>query len=270
MKLTFSTLACPNWSFPQVVGAAAAYGVQGIDPRGLGAEIDITKLPRFDAELESTLALLRQHGLEMPCLNTSIALVTPAAERWEMMLEECGRYAKLAGRAGSKYLRVFGGAVPKGMTHEEAAGLARRHLRQLVKICQGHRCQALLETHDDWATSGQVMELLGEFGAEEAGVLWDVENAYRRGEAPGETAKALAAYLRHIHFKDGKQRDGKYRPCLLGEGDLPLPEIIRAMRGVGYDQWICLETEKRWHPEAAPEPEQSLPQFVQYMKAHWQ
>jgi hypothetical protein len=45
--------------------------------------------------------------------------------------------------------------------------------------------------------------------------------------------------------------------------------VIEALRAIGYDQWICLETEKRWHPQAAPEQEQSLPQFVHYVREHW-
>jgi len=55
VRLTFSTLACPNWSFPQIVGAAAAHGLAGIDPRGLGEEIDVTRLPLFASELGATL-----------------------------------------------------------------------------------------------------------------------------------------------------------------------------------------------------------------------
>jgi len=270
MKLCFSTLVCPNWSFPEMVGAAAAYGLQGIDLRGIGPEIDVTKLHSFEAELTDMLDLLRRHGLEMPCMNTSIVLVTPASERWEMMLDECQRYAKLAARTGTRFLRIFGGVVPKGMTHAQAITLARRHLRQLEKACARHSCQALLETHDTWATSELILELLEGFSSTQVGVLWDIEHPCRRGEDPSKTAGALREYILHVHLKDCLREGDKSFPRLLGQGDLPLPRIIQAMRAIAYDRWICLETEKRWHPQVAPEPEQSLPQFVQYMKEHWQ
>lgn len=269
MKLSFSTLACPHWSLPEVIGAAAAHGFAGIDLRGLGPEIDVTRHVRFDGELDSTLDLLRRHGLEMPCLNTSIALVTPAPERWQMMLDEGRRHALLAGRLGSRYLRIFGGAAPRGMMRAEAAGLARRHLRQLIRICRPQGCQVLLETHDAWSTGEEVMDLLGPFDPDEAGVLWDIEHPCRRGERPRQTAQAIRTHLRHLHFKDALHENGRYIPRLLGEGRLPLKETIQALREVGYEQWICLETEKRWHPETAPEPEESLPQFVRFMRANW-
>lgn len=269
MKLTFSTLACPNWSLPQIVGAAAAHGYDGIDLRGLGAEIDVTRVSRFGAEIGSTLELLHKHELAIPCLHTSVTLITPAQERWEMMLEECRRYAALAARLGSKFLRVFGGALPKGIGREHAAVMASRHLRQLVKLCGPFACMPIIETHDEWADSARVKELLAEFSPGEAGVLWDIEHPWRRGEAPVETAAALARFIRHVHFKDSRLRGTKAIPCLLGEGELPLSECINALKSIEYGGWICLEVEKRWHPEAAPEPEESLPHFVKYMGAHW-
>src|ERR1041385_4417699 len=245
MRLAVSTLSCPTWSFPQIVGAAAAHGVSGIDLRGIGAEIDATRLPLFDGELEATKELLGRHGLKMPCLNTSIALVTPASERWEMMLEECRRHARVAGRVGAPYLRVFGGAVPKGLTRNEAVSMGQRHLRQLAKLCHAHNCLPLLETHDEWSTSGQVMEILGGFEPEDAAALWDIEHPVRRGETPEQTGQALGRYAKHVHLKDSVRLNGKSEPRLLGDGDLPLKEILHALRDMKYDGWLCLETEKR-------------------------
>lgn len=269
MKLSVSTLACPNWSFPQVVGAAAAHGFSGIDPRGVGPEIDVTRLALFGDELAATLELLRNHGLVLHCLNTSVVLVTTAPDGWDAMLDECRRYAALAQRAGARFLRVFGGAVPRGLSHDEAATLARRHLAQLHKLCSPRNCQVLLETHDDWATSDRAMELLSRFRPDEVGALWDVDHACRAGESPRATASALGPYLRHVHFKDSVRENGKTVPRLIGKGDLPLEQVVASLRSIHYDGWVCLETEKRWHPDTAPEPEESLPQFVHWMRRHW-
>ena len=266
VRLSISTLACPNWSLPQIVGAVSAHGIQGIDLRGIGPEIDVTKLDVFDTEIDSTIELLRQHGVEVPCINTSIALVTTAPERWEMMLDECNRSARLAGRLKTPYLRIFGGAAPKGMTRNEALALARRRLGQLAKICAAHHCQVLVETHDDWATSAELHELLND-APPQIGVLWDIEHPYRRGEHPSDTA-SLARYIRHVHIKDSVRRNGPSIPRLLGEGELPLLDVMQALRKINYEGWICLETEKRWHPQAAPEPEESLPQFASWMRKH--
>ncbi len=265
MKLTLSTLACPNWTLDQIIDHAAANGIAGIDFRGIGAELDITQLPAFSTELPSTLKQLRDHHLSMPCLNSSVTLVTPMATKWEAMLSEARRYAQLAEKTETKFLRVFGGAVPTGMTRADAKTLARAHLQQLIDICKPHGCKPVLETHDAWTVSAAVLELIGDFTADQTAALWDLEHPWRSGESPADTALALSDRIQHVHIKDTIRRDGKSRPVLLGEGELPLGECIGALKNIGYDGWICLETEKRWHAEG-PDPEMSVPQFAGYMR----
>lgn len=265
--MCFSTLACPSWSLGQILEAAENFGIQGIDFRGVGHEIDITKLPAFSTDLETTLSDVRRRNLLLPCYNTSITLMTPASERWQMMLEECQRYATLAEKSNTKFLRIFGGAVPKEMTHAQGVMLGQRHLKQLIKICRPAGCKVLLETHDDWSRSNECMELVGEFETSDVGVLWDLEHPYRKSEAPNDTAQGLGNFLQHVHIKDSIPVDGKNIPKLLGEGNLPLKELLGALKAVNYSGWICLETEKRWFKDA-PEPEVCLPQFVEFMRGY--
>lgn len=267
MKLTISTLACPDWSLAQIVEACAAAGVEGIDFRGLGAEIDITHLPEFTTEMDQTLELLRRHNLQVPCFNTSVTLISPSPQRWQEMLDEAHRYATLAGKTATPFLRIFGGAVPRGVSRDEALSMAQRRLRQIVKICKPHGAQPILETHDDWSTSAAALQILHEFDPAEAAVLWDVEHTCRAGEAPADTAASLRRYIRHVHLKDSLPGEGKSVPKLLGEGDLPLADALKALRAIAYHGWICLETEKRWHPEIAPAPEVSVPHFARFMRS---
>ena len=269
MKLSFSTLSCPDWNLRQIIDAATANGIGGVDLRGLGEAIDITKSPPFTAELASTSEMLRSANLAVPCLHTSITLVAPAPERWQMMLEECQRHAQLAQQLGTRYIRVFGGVVPKEMTLDEARMQAQRHLRQLVKICRPLNCQPLVETHDDWSISERILELLHEIDPADAAVLWDMENSFRHGEPPLETATRLRRYIRHVHIRDSVRVDGKPQLRLLGQGELPLADMLSALKRIEYTGWITLETMKRWIPQDAPEPEDIIPQFASFMRENW-
>ena len=268
MRLTISTLACPDWPLDRIIAACARHGIGGIDFRGLGPEIDVTKHVAFGAGLEDTLALLRQYAIELPCFSTSVTLISPGPQRWQDMLDEARRYAVLAGRTGTPFLRIFGGAPPDDMTRDEALAMARRHLRQVLKICKPHGTMPLVETHATWSSSGQLKELLHEFDPADVGVLWDVEHPYRSGESPGDTAESLRRFIRHVHLKDSSCTNGKSTPRLLGQGDLPLGDFIKALRAIAYDGWICLETEKRWHGETAPDPDESIPHFATFMRAN--
>jgi sugar phosphate isomerase/epimerase len=173
----------------------------------------------------------------------------------------------LAGKTGTQFLRVFGGGIPAAMQREDARKIACDHLEELIKICKPHGCKPLVETHDSWILSEHVLQLVGGFDPSETGVLWDLEHPWRNGEAPLDTAKALSNRVEHIHIKDTVRRDGKSVPLLLGEGEVPLTDCLAALASIKYTGWICLETEKRWHREG-PEPEQSVPQFAEYMRVH--
>ena len=273
MRLAISTLACPDWTLEHIVDCCIANGIGGIEFRGLGTEIDITRTSSFTGGLARTLALLNKHKLQLPVFATSVTLVSPGPERWQDMLDEAHRYAELAGRTSTPFIRIFGGGVSNGIAEAEALSMARRHLRQIIKICKAQGVTPLLETHDAFATAAAVKQLLHELDPAEVGVLWDVEHTCRQGETPGDTAESLGRLIRHIHLKDSVA-DGtsttprKSLPCLLGQGELPLAEILKAIGAMKYQGWISLETERRWHPETSPRPVESIPHFVRYMSSH--
>ena len=85
MKLAISTLCCPAWDLQQIAEAAVQSGIEGIDFRGIGTEIDITALPQFGADFDTTLRLLRERKISLPCFNTSVTLLSPSPQRWDAM-----------------------------------------------------------------------------------------------------------------------------------------------------------------------------------------
>ena len=70
MKLCFSTLGCPEWSFSDIISTACDMGYDGIEIRGVGNVIDGTRIPQFSPEnAEKTKALLAGKGLAVACLT---------------------------------------------------------------------------------------------------------------------------------------------------------------------------------------------------------
>src|SRR5208282_3571350 len=65
MKLSAMTLGCPAWDLETLLVRGKAYGYDGVDFRGLGAELDITRLPIFTADLAKTARRIQSAGLEV-------------------------------------------------------------------------------------------------------------------------------------------------------------------------------------------------------------
>ncbi|HOV26694.1 MAG TPA: hypothetical protein PK566_10100 [Pseudobacteroides sp.] len=75
MKLAFSTLGCPDFSWNDIYSMAKDIGFDGIEIRGLGNEIFAVKAQPFtEAQLPQTVKKLSELRLEIPCLSSGCCL----------------------------------------------------------------------------------------------------------------------------------------------------------------------------------------------------
>jgi sugar phosphate isomerase/epimerase len=262
MKLAFSTLGCPAWSLDQILAAAREGGYDGVEWRGYREEMELPRASIFTgAARKETRQRFRDAGLDFACLSSSVRLSDPAPEAQRRERDSLEAYAELAAFLGSRLVRVFGGNLSSGERRGEALPRMAAFLRELGDVAAAHGVTVVLETHDAFSTGAQVAALLRLADHPAVGALWDLHHPYREGEAPEETVQVLAPFLRHAHVKDS--RDGRY--CLMGEGDVPLGAMIGLLRARGYEGWISVEWEKRWHPEIA-DPEEVFPQYARCLR----
>jgi len=63
MKLCFSTLGCPDWSWSRVVEAAPRMGYDGLEIRGIQGEMHLPKAePFLPHNIGNTMADLAKRG----------------------------------------------------------------------------------------------------------------------------------------------------------------------------------------------------------------
>ena len=99
MKLSFTTLGCPKWSWKQIVENAAAYGYKGIELRGVEGELYLPKVSYFsDLNLKDTLNYLKEKNIKIVCLGSSVNFHDPLNH--EKNLNEAKDYIELAEKMG--------------------------------------------------------------------------------------------------------------------------------------------------------------------------
>ena len=100
----------------------------------------------------------------------------------------------------------------------------------------------------------------------EAGVIWGILHPYRFGESMEYTCQTLLPYIRHVHIKDSAvySKSG-FDIALPGEGTVPVRQAVSLLKNAGYNQYLCFEWEKHWHPEIQ-DADTALPHFMEYMK----
>ena len=263
MKLAYSTLACPNWSLEQIIDAAQRNGYDGLEFRLLNGDIlpaDLDKETRNRVRTQCAAA-----GLKIICVDTSIKIATQDPEGQVAQIRDAMAYLEMAAEWSSPFIRVFGG-TPEGTPKAEAVKVSTDCLTTLAKRGQDLGVRVLLETHDAFSSSTMVMDVLNQ--VPEAGALWDTLHPYRVGEQPTETAACLGDRCFHVHVKDGRRSDGEqWDLTLLGEGDVPVPSILSTLHTRGYEGWLSVEWEKKWHPEIA-EPEIAIPQHAEVLRKY--
>jgi len=267
MKLSFTTLGCPDWTLRKIVESAAQLGYDGVDLRGLLDEIDVSKRPEFTTGLMETKRLFADHGVAIPglLLSSRYAVVDPA-ER-ERQFDETRRNLELAAKLDASFLRVYGGAVPKGHTVATIMPFLLENLQQMGDEAKGYGVTLALETHDDWTASDVFASLMARVDHPYVRVLWDLHHPYRaNGEPPEFTYGNLVPYTVNLHVKDSvPNEEGGHTYVLLGEGDVPLKTMLDMLVEGGYEGYACLEWEKRWHPDLVG-PEVAFPQYARKMR----
>ncbi|MBA3485183.1 MAG: sugar phosphate isomerase/epimerase [Pirellulales bacterium] len=76
------------------------------------------------------------------------------------------------------------------------------------------------------------------------GVYFDVGNVLGYHQHPPHWIVLLGTHIKRVHVKDFRHHfdwDGSYSFCMLGEGDVPWPETMAALRAIGYDRTLVAE-----------------------------
>lgn len=265
MKLAFTTLACPQWTLEQAVANGRAYGYEGIELRLLDGEVLQADLSR--AACERVRAVCAAADLRIVCVDTSVKIAQPDPAQRAAQLRDGFLFLELAAAWEAPFIRVFGGP-PEDAGEATAIEAARACLVPLAERGRELGVVVALETHDAFSNSAVVAQVLEQ--APGAGALWDTLHPYRIGETITDTLDRLAEGLVHVHVKDGRPpRDGgtNWQQTLLGEGDVPIPDVLAALHTAGYTGWLAVEWEKKWHPDLA-EPELALPQHMEALRTY--
>ncbi|HVY74083.1 MAG TPA: sugar phosphate isomerase/epimerase family protein [Puia sp.] len=270
LKLSFSTLGCPDWDFDKILTFASAHGYSGIEVRGILRQMDLPKVPEFaDAQISGTLQKMKDHRLAFVDLGSSAEMHhEPGAERTKN-IDEGKRFIDLAAKLGCPFVRVFPNQIPKDRDKQQTLDLIASGLRELGQYAAGTKVTALLESHGEVIHKKDLKYIMETAGHEQVGLVWDVCNMWSATrEEPAEVYADLGQYIRHTHIKDLQIVDGKEKYVLLGRGIVPIFEAIDLLHQHGFPGYYSFEWEKLWHPEI-DDPAIALADYPEAMKKHF-
>ena len=251
MKLSFSTRGWKELPWPEQVKDASELRFQGIEVYNLHKCPSLTDRSGVFHKFHrnETLRELREHHLTIPCLDTCIEL--GSAE------DETGFIPELIDTAATMKIPY----VAVCALHDDDERIRERIDRLIPQFSEKGVCM-LIKTVGIFADTGKLRKLMDEYACDELGALWDMHHPYRDfHETPDTTIRNLGGYVHHVHLRDS---DDDLNYNLIGEGTIPVQDMMNALSSIDYNGFISLEWKTEWM-EDIPDREIIFAHFLNYM-----
>ena len=247
MKLSFSTKGWHGSSFEEFCRIAGDLEFSGI-------ELHNTHSPMFTesdgAFYNYTAAATRRRLLDakiaLPCVDAICDPGDPSVR--DAALAEVRRCMDIAAALHIPCVRLKIGTT--GKDPQSIRENVEDFLWELFAEAQSMQVTLLVESSGVFSDTALLRDLLNSFADESIAALWDMTSTYfSGGEDPETTITNLGAYVRHVHIKDAEKTEDGICYCLMGEGELPIDDMVTALRSVNYNGYISLEWDPAWCPE---------------------
>lgn len=261
MKLSFNTNGWVDYIWKDFLDMAVDFDFQGIEIHNLRKEILSGKDRPFSQQnISETARGISALKLEIPCIDATCNISD--GTRINETCKEIEEYINIA-----KSLKCPNIRLRSYDSHNSDAGdeVVIECIKTTLEIAEKAGVSLLIETVGIYSDTARLRKLLESFASDNVGALWDFHHPYRTaGESPDTTIQNLGAFIRHVHIKDSDIQVDDIAFSLMGEGSLPVSEMINALRSINYEQYISFEWIPGWYEDIS-DSEIIFPHFINYM-----
>lgn len=257
MKLSFSVRGWQGYSWDDFCQVAGEMHFQGIELHDIHNE-DLCggDSPFQRHHASATVRRLFEQSLSIPCIDSICDLSRGATADNCREIDEC---IEIAHSLRVPYVRIH---ATGGCDNTSPAIACIEHV---LDVAEEKQVTLLLETTGIFADTSKLRDVLNHFASDALAALWDMHHPWCDcGEDAEHTITNLGAYIRHVHVKDSSVQDGQRRYCLVGEGELPIADMMKALSSINYDGFISLEWDPQWMLEIT-DMEVVFAHFISYM-----
>lgn len=277
MRLAGHTMGTPDLTVEQALGLFASIGYEGAEVVWQDAYRSGVPEDCPERDLVRLRAIADGLGVPIVCLTPYMTAISSLEdEERERDIERFRACINAAERLGATMIRTYAGTYRPGDGDREE----KRHrtvdaLRDLGTFAAAHGVVLAVENHFSTltVTARETVDLVAEVDSTGVGILYDQANLTFTHAEPWPEAVAIQRdWIRHVQVKDLEFTDPQapfvasavasvsaaertVRSRVVGEGVLDWPGILRNLQDIGYDGYLSVEYEYRWHPQDLPVPE---------------
>ena len=158
MKISFSTFACPEWSWADIYSIAKDLKFNGIEVRD--ENFSAKSVPFSDSKVSETIKKLNSLGLEIPCLSSRACLNDTT--KYDDAEKEIRTYAKLAQKLNTPYIRIFADDNNNSGKDVDDESVIES-LIKLVPVTEEYNVTLLIETIGVYSDTARLARIIAVF-----------------------------------------------------------------------------------------------------------
>ena len=228
-----------SMTYADVIRMAADNGADGVD---------LTVYWLQDTSNEALFALKKlayRSAVSLYTIGVRARMAQPTPELQAAEVETVRKWLDVAERLGTGHMRVFGGAVPKGASEDQAVAWAVETLKRCAE--EAGKKGITLGVEDDGGITtdaARTVEIVRKADSPWAGINLDIGNF--RDDGYSQIAMC-APYATNVHFKTHVRVNGHAE-------ETDIPRVLKILGGAGYRGYLSIEYESTENPvQVVPE-----------------
>ncbi len=226
MKYIFSTKNVKSSSFIELCNIAKEYHFDGFE----AYDVEEMKKAQTDSIFKSAFnAGARRKLVNRHIQVSAVTFPTPVCKDTnESELEKFVEYATYA-NAENVIVTLDDNADNQTLVEKLTPAIKKAELLSV---------NILIDTVGRYATTENVLAVINLFATAVLGVSWNIRETFFVGkETADSTIQTLGAYINYVRL--GDRKNGK--DVLIGEGELPVDEFVRALKSLNFEGFVCAE-----------------------------
>jgi len=260
----FQDMASGSMSIKEWMLAAKEVGLDAID---LSIILIKNHTSKYLNQLKSEI---KNEDMSITMITTYPDFSNPDNLQVKREMEYLKHDIALASFLDVKYLRILAGQDYPGIDKESTIKKVIQCFRKIAPVADGYNIKLVYENHSkpgvwdysDFSHPTQIfLKIVEGIWDTNIGINFDTANSLILGDDPVEILKKIMEKVYVIHASDVLAL-GELRPTVLGEGIVPFKEIIKFLKEVDYDGWICIE-------EASNTGIEGISKATDFIKRSW-
>lgn len=288
-KISGHTMGTPEYTVTEAIELFSKIGADGAE---IVVQDDYRSGLPCDCDRETLQAVKNcadKNGIRIICLtpyNSRFnSLDEPTRLQEVKAIEKVIDYCEFL---GADRIRIYGGNLSTGesdMLPEKWSKLVES-MQYLGDKAKAKGVTLVVENHFNTMTltAKQSRDLIRDVGSEGVRILYDQANlTFTGGEDYKKAIELQSGLIGHMHVKDLVFHEGNTEfvasdvshpdesernvyTRIVGEGIIPWPEILKMVKAHGYEDWLSLEYERRWHPDDIPDASIGMKKSIEYLR----